>query len=170
MFSKRNRLRVALVAPVAALAGLATVGPAAAAAQHAVTGVAATPQDEAPAVPVDFVDGPANALPADGASQEFAVTYRNGTSADREVAPQLLVESPDAGPFLDSSDIRVEQRTTDGCWETVRVGSQTGTLYTDLAAARRTLHAGEELTEVYRLTVLDPGAMGTVHPRVAVFD
>ncbi|MFE9440400.1 hypothetical protein ACFYO2_15565 [Streptomyces sp. NPDC006602] len=50
--------------------------------------------------PVDFVDLPASPLAADGQSHEVTVTYRNESSADQTVAPQLLVESPDAGPFL----------------------------------------------------------------------
>jgi hypothetical protein len=167
--SKNSRLRVALVALTVAVAGLALAGPAAAATHQNSPTVATAPQDQAPLIPVDFVDLPTSALPADSQRHKFTVTYRNESSADRTVAPQLLVESPDAGPFLDPADVKLERRTAHGCWEAVEVGSQTGTLFTDLPTAQRTLHAGETLTEVYRLTVLDPEAKGTVHPRVALY-
>ncbi|WP_037675091.1 hypothetical protein [Streptomyces griseus] len=167
MSSKKSRLRVAFLAVVVALTGLAAAGPAAAATHRAPT----ARQQQTPAIPTDFVDLPASPLPAAGTgAHEFTVTYRNDSPADRTVAPQLLVESPDAGPFLKPSDIRLERRTADGCWEVVQVGTQTGTLYTDLQAARRTLPAGGTLTQVYRLTVVDPRAQGTVHPRVALYE
>ncbi|MER5217840.1 signal peptide protein [Streptomyces sp. NPDC002838] len=169
MSSKKSRLRVALVALAVAVAGLALAGPAAAATHQTPTTVTTAPQDQAPLIPVDFVDLPTSALPADSQRHEFTVTYRNASSAGQTVAPQLLVESPDAGPFLNPSDVRLERRTAHGCWEAVEVGSQTGTLFTDLSTAQRTLHAGETLTEVYRLTVLNPDAEGTVHPRVALY-
>ncbi|PAZ14098.1 signal peptide protein [Streptomyces sp. SA15] len=172
MSSKNSRLRVALVALTVAVAGLALAGPAAAATHQTSTAsatAATAPQDEAPLIPVDFVDLPTSALPADSKRHKFTVTYRNESSADQTVAPQLLVESPDAGPFLNPSDVKLERRTAHGCWEAVEVGSQTGTLFTDLTTAQRTLHAGETLTEVYRLTVLNPEAEGTVHPRVALY-
>ncbi|WP_030943713.1 hypothetical protein [Streptomyces sp. NRRL S-646] len=170
MSLKNSRLRLASVALVVAVSGLAMASPAMAATQHTVAGAVAGSQEQAPAIPTGFVDLPTSALPADGAQHEFTVTYRNDSSADRTVAPQLLVESPDAGPFLAPSDIRLERRKADGCWEAVQVGSQTGTLFTDLSTARRTLHAGETLTRVYRLTVVNPQAKGTVAPRVALFD
>jgi hypothetical protein len=160
-----RRLRVALVAAVVTLAGLAAAGPAAAAARPGTAAVQAQQQ----AVPVDFVDLPAGALVADGKRHKVTVTYRNDTSADRTVAPQLLVESPDAGPFLDPADVVVEQRTPHGCWQPVETASQTGTLFTDLTSAQRTLHPGQTLTQVYRITVVDPDAQGTVQPRIALY-
>lgn len=80
------------------------------------------------------------------------------------------MESPDAGPFLTPSDIALDRRKADGCWEAVQVGTRTGTLFTDLSTARRTLHAGGTLTQVYRLTVVNPQAKGAVAPRGALFD
>ncbi|MFD6172910.1 hypothetical protein [Streptomyces coeruleorubidus] len=77
--------------------------------------------------------------------------------------------SPDTGPFLEPSDIKVERRTGHGCWVAVALGSQTGTLFTDLVGAERTLGAGETLAERYRVTVLSPEAGGTVEPRVALY-
>ncbi|WP_411152288.1 signal peptide protein [Streptomyces sp. A30] len=167
MSSKNSRLRIAFLAVVVGLAGLATAGPAAAATtQHTAAAVSSVPAEP---VLVDFLDLPTAPLVADGEQHEFTVTYRNESSADQTVAPQLLVESPDAGPFLEPTDITVERRTPGGCWKAVELGSQTGTLYTDLATAQRTLHAGDTLTAVYRVTVTDPEAEGTVHPRVALY-
>ena len=168
MSLKNSRLRLASVALVVAVSGLAMASPAMAATQHTVLGAVTGAQ--APAIPTAFVDLPTNALPADSAQHEFTVAYRNDSSADRTVAAQLLVESPDAGPFLAPSDIRLERRTADGCWEAVQVGTRTGTLFTDLSTGRRTLHAGETLSQVYRLTVVNPQAKGTVAPRVALYN
>lgn len=165
--TKNSRLRVALLTVAVAVAGLALAGPAAAAAPQATTTVSTDRQT--PAIPVDFVDLATGPLVADGKSHRVTVTYRNDSGADRTVAPQLLVESPDAGPFLDPADVEVERRTAGGCWQPVDLGSQTGTLFTDLTTAQRTLPAGETLTEVYRLTVTDPTATGTVHPRIALY-
>ena len=170
MSLKNSRLRLASVALVVAVSGLAMASPAMAATQHTVAGAATRSPEQAPAILTDFVDLPTSGLAADSAAHEFTVTYRNDSSADRTVAPQLLVESPEAGPFLAPSDIRLERRKADGCWEAVQVGSQTGTLFTDLSTARRTLHAGETLTQVYRLTVVNPLAKGTVAPRVALYN
>ncbi|WRZ54689.1 signal peptide protein [Streptomyces sp. NBC_01314] len=150
-----------------AAAGPARARPAAAATPQAATTVSTASQ--ASAIPVDFVDLATGPLAADGESHKVTLTYRNDSAADRTVAPQLLVESPDAGPFLDPSDVKVERRTAGGCWKAVGLGSQTGTLFTDLTTARRTLPAGDTLTEVYRVTVTDPAAQGTVHPRIALY-
>ncbi|MCX5055551.1 MULTISPECIES: hypothetical protein [unclassified Streptomyces] len=169
MPSKNSCLTLASVAVLVVLSGPATTGPALAATQPTVAAASTSSQVHASAVPTGFVDLAARPLPADGERHEFTVTYRNDATADRTVAPQLLVVSPDAGPFLAPSDITLERRTADGRWEAVRVGTQTGTLFTDLSAARRVLHAGETLTEVYRLTVVGPQATGTVQPRVALF-
>jgi hypothetical protein len=170
MTSKNSRRRVASLAFIVALAGLSTAGPAAAATHQAATAQATGVQGQVPAVPVDFVDLPTSPLPADTTQHEFTATYRNGSSTDRTVAPQLLVQSPDAGPFLKPSDVKVERRTATGHWESIRLGTQTGTLYTGLSTAQRTLHPGATLTEHYRLTVTTPEAEGTVQPRVALFD
>lgn len=167
---KISRPRVAALALMAALMGVAAAGPAVAATTPQTTAATSTAlPGQTPAIPTEFVELPTSALVADDASHEVTVTYRNDSSADRTVAPQLLVESPDGGPFLKPADIRVERRGATGCWETVQLGTQTGTLYTDLVTAQRTLHAGDTLTEVYRITALDPEAEGTVHPRVALY-
>ena len=160
---KNTRLKVALVTAAVALAGLAAAGPAAAA-----TAPAAVRAQQA-AAPVDFADLPTTALVPDGAPHKVTVTYRNDTAADLTVAPQLLVESPDSGPFLAPSDVTVEQRTAHGCWRPVQTASQTGTLFTDLTNTRHTLHPGETLTQLYRVTVTNPEARGTVLPRVALY-
>ncbi|WP_327744431.1 signal peptide protein [Streptomyces europaeiscabiei] len=167
MSSKNSRFRIALLAVTAAAAALALAGPAAAATPRTATTVSTA--DQASAIPVDFVDLATGPLTADGESHTVTLTYRNDSAADRTVAPQLLVESQDAGPFLDPTDVQVERRTADGCWKAVGLGSQTGTLFTDLTTARRTLPAGGTLTEVYRVTVTDPAAEGTLHPRIALY-
>ncbi|WP_416975439.1 signal peptide protein [Streptomyces sp. 4F14] len=161
--------RIASLALLAALAGgLATATPALAApAAPAATPITAA-AEPAP-VPVDFVDQAGSALPTDGKSHEFTVTYANTTASDLIVAPQLLLVSPDSGPFLKPVDVKLELRKADGCWSAVTPGTQTGTLYTDLVTAQRTLAPGETLTQVYRLTVTSPGAVGTVQPRVVVY-
>jgi hypothetical protein len=165
--SKNSRVRVALLAAVVAVTGLATAGPALAA-TPAVAQTVTSSRDQDPATPTDFVNLPTSPLRADS-PQEFTVTYRNTTSTPTTVAPQLLVTSPDNGPFLAPSDIEVERRTGHGCWVAVPLGSQTGTLFTDLVGAERVLGAGETLKERYRVTVLDPEAGGTVEPRVALY-
>ncbi|MBP5907155.1 signal peptide protein [Streptomyces sp. LBUM 1478] len=167
MSSSTSRLRIALLAVAVATAGLALAGPAAAAAPRAASTVATSPQ--ASAIPVGFADLATVPLTADGRSHEVTLAYRNDSGAARTVAPQLLLESPDSGPFLDPADVKVEHRTAGGCWETVALGSQTGTLFTDLGTARRTLRAGATLAELYRVTVTDPAAVGTVHPRIALY-
>ncbi|MFH8493890.1 signal peptide protein [Streptomyces coeruleorubidus] len=169
MSSKNSRIRVALLAAVIAVTGLATAGPALAATPAAAPAATATSsQAQDPAIPTDFVDLPTSPLRA-GAPQEFTVTYRNTTPTPTTVAPQLLVTSPDTGPFLAPSDIKVERRTGHDCWVAVPLGSQTGTLFTDLVGAERVLGAGETLEERYRVTVLDSEAGGTVEPRVALY-
>ncbi|MEU6177633.1 signal peptide protein [Streptomyces coeruleorubidus] len=169
MSSKNSRIRVALLAAVVAVTGLATAGPALAATPAVTAAVTVTSsQAQDPAIPTDFVDLPTSPLRA-GAPQEFTVTYRNATPTPTTVAPQLLVTSPDSGPFLTPTDIRVERRTGHGCWVSVPLSSQTGTLFTDLVGAQRVLGAGETLDERYRVTVLNPEAGGTVEPRVALY-
>ncbi|MFR0355548.1 signal peptide protein [Streptomyces sediminimaris] len=153
-----------------AASGLTTAGPAMAVTRRAAPGPTASPRPRPPAAPSHYLDEPAGPLRADGERHEFTVTYRDDTAGDQTVAPQLLVVSPDGGPYLTPSDVMLERRTADGCWEPVRVGTRTGTLYTGLPGARRTLHPGERLTEIYRLTVLEPQAEGTVRPRVAFYD
>ncbi|WP_256177939.1 hypothetical protein [Kitasatospora aureofaciens] len=122
----------------------------------------------AAAAPVSFVNLPSRPLPADHAAHRITVTYRNNSSADQTVAPQILVESPDKGPFLGPGDVRLELLAADGRWQTVPLGSQTGTLYTDLIPAKLVLHSHHTLTVHYRLTVTEAG-QGAIEPRVALY-
>lgn len=140
-----------------------------AAGQQVAAPASAGVQGRVSAVPIDFVDMPASPLAAGPQAHDYTVTYRNSSSTDQIVAPQLLVESPNAGPFLKPSDIKVQQLTSTGRWRTVRLASQTGTLYTDLSHVKHRLHSGETLTQRYRLVVLTAGAAGTVAPRAAIF-
>ncbi|MFJ2905753.1 MULTISPECIES: signal peptide protein [unclassified Streptomyces] len=161
------RLTAASLTLAAALVGAAGAAPALASTLP-LTSTART-SSTAPS-PTSFVDLPTQPLPAAGRSQTFTVSYRNDTAADQTVAPQVLVESPDAGPFLTPSDIRLEQAGQDGALTPVTVGSQTGTLFTDLTSAERTLHPGETLTQQYRITTTTPTATGTLHPRTALYN
>ncbi|MGW2523728.1 signal peptide protein [Streptomyces sp. NPDC001617] len=162
--NKRLATAAALVL-TATLAGMAGAGPALA----STAPVTAATSTAASAAPVDFVDLTASPLPAAAKPHTFTVTYHNDSAADQVVAPQILVESPDAGPFLSPSDVELERQKADGCWTAVRLGSQTGTLFTDLSTAQRTLHPGETLTERFRLTVTNASAAGTVQPRIALY-
>ncbi|MEU4118823.1 signal peptide protein [Kitasatospora sp. NPDC028055] len=156
----------AAAAPPAATAATATT---ATTATTGSTGRTATASGPAAAAPVRFVDLPNSALPTDRAPHQITFRYRNDTPKDQTVAPQILVESPQRGPFLSPSDIRLELRGTDGSWHTVPLASQTGTLYTALIPAKIVLHSGHTLTESYRITVLHSPARGTVEPRIAVY-
>lgn len=151
----------AAAAPPAAAATAATAA--------AVSGPAAAAVSGPAAAPVRFVELPDSALPADRAPHRITFSYRNDTPTDQTIAPQILVESPQRGPFLSTSDVRLELRGTDGRWHTVPLASQTGTLYTALIPAKIVLHSGHTLTESYRLTVLHGPARGTVEPRIAVY-
>ncbi|MFI6855601.1 signal peptide protein [Streptomyces sp. NPDC050416] len=166
--SKNSRLKVALLAALVAVTGLTTAGPAPAAPPAVTAAASVASQAQEPAVPTGFIDLPTGPLRPEG-SQEVTLTYRHTTQTPTTVAPQLLLTSPDTGPFLSPSDVRVERRTGHGCWVPVRLGSQTGTLFTDLVGVRRTLGAGETLRERYRVTALNPKAGGTVEPRVALY-
>ncbi|MBV2155411.1 hypothetical protein [Kitasatospora sp. SUK 42] len=120
------------------------------------------------APPERFVDLPESPLPTDHGNQMITVTYRNDSSTARTVAPQILVTSPDQGPFLDPADIRLELLAADGHWQTTPVYSQTGTLYTKLTTAKILLQGHHTLTQHYRLTVLEP-SQGSIEPRVGIY-
>ncbi|MEE1788462.1 signal peptide protein [Streptomyces sp. SP17BM10] len=147
---------------LAALPAIAFVAPGQAVAS------APPPAATATASPVGFVNLPTSPLPSDRTPHRFTVSYRNPSPTDRTVAPQVLVESPDQGPFLVTSDIRLELLGSDGRWRVVPLGSQTGTLFTSLTSAKIVLHGHHTLTQHYRLTVLAP-AHGTVEPRIALY-
>ncbi|MEV7184660.1 signal peptide protein [Kitasatospora sp. NPDC093102] len=152
---KTPRRSLALAAALAALPATVLTAPAQAA--------AGTP-------PVDFVELPASPLPPGHATQAITVTYRNSSPADRTVAPQILIESPEDGPFLDPASIRLDLLSPDGQWCTVPLASQTGTLYTQLIPAKLVLHGHHTLTEHYRVTVVAAAPVqGTVEPRVALY-
>ncbi|MFI9363189.1 signal peptide protein [Kitasatospora sp. NPDC053057] len=161
--------RRALVLTVA-LAVLPTVALAAPAQAASASPAAASPTASAAnAAPVRFFDLPDTPLPSDRAPHRITFSYRNDAPTDRTIAPQILVESPQRGPFLDPSDIRLEQLGSDGRWHTVPLASQTGTLYTGLIPAKIVLHSHHTLTERYRITVLHAPAQGTVEPRIAIY-
>ncbi|MFF4652082.1 signal peptide protein [Streptomyces sp. NPDC001380] len=124
--------------------------------------------------PTGFVDLPARPVADDGAAHELTVHYRNTGTAARTVAPQVLVESPDAGPYLAPSDLRLERfDPATRTWAPMALGTQTGTLYTAIPAAGRRLAPGADLDVRYRLTV-EPAGMSAarhavVQPRIVLF-
>ncbi|MBO1419532.1 signal peptide protein [Streptomyces sp. FH025] len=122
----------------------------------------------AAAPPVASVDLPDIPLPAGHGKQTVTVTYRNDSSTDQTVAPQILIESPDQGPFLDPANVRLEALASDGHWHDMPLYSQTGTLYTRLIPAKTVLPGHHTLTQHYRLTVLKPSP-GTIEPVVAIY-
>ncbi|MER7843947.1 signal peptide protein [Kitasatospora sp. NPDC096077] len=162
-----RRVLVLTAAALAVLPAAALTAPARAA--SAPPAATATTAGRAPAAPVRFVDLPESALPTDRAPHKITFRYRNDTPTDQTIAPQILLESPDRGPYLSPSDFRLELLGTDGHWHTLPLGNQTGTLYTSLTPAKLVLHSGHTLTESYRLTVLHGPARGTVEPRIAIY-
>ncbi|MFE4971636.1 signal peptide protein [Kitasatospora sp. NPDC056651] len=117
-----------------------------------------------------FVELPRSPLPSDHGQRTITVTYRNDSARDRTVAPQILVESPASGPFLDPASIRLEVLGPDGHWRSTALASQTGTLYTRLDTVQLVLHGHGTLTEQYRLTVVGKAPLqGTIEPRVAIY-
>ncbi|MEV7603114.1 signal peptide protein [Kitasatospora sp. NPDC089797] len=165
-----RRVLVLTAAALAVLPTAALTAPAqAASAPPAATAATAVTTGRAAAAPVRFVDLPDSALPTDRSPQRITFQYRNDTPGDQTVAPQVLLESPDRGPYLSAADFRLEQLGTDGRWHTVPLASQTGTLYTALPPAKIVLHSGHTLTEGYRLTALHGPARGTVEPRIAIY-
>ncbi len=128
-------------------------------------------QQDAPVY--DFVDLPTLPVAQDHRAHEFTVTYRNGSGQHMKVAPQVLVESADNGPFLKPADVWLQRlNPATGHWHTVQLGTQTGTLYTSIPAAERPLYPGHTLSVRYRLTVVSqvPGAArgAVIAPRIVI--
>ncbi|MET8983402.1 signal peptide protein [Streptomyces sp. NPDC004539] len=163
-----KRLAAAYLALTTTFIGVAGAGPALASTAPVASAAPEAEPQLAVAPPVDFVDRPTRPLQT-ASSHTFTISYRNDTSAGQVVAPQILVESPDAGPFLSPSDVKIERRAPDGCWEVLPLESQTGTLFTDLSAAQRILHPAGTLVERFRVTVITSNAQGVVHPRLALY-
>lgn len=164
---KKNRVRIPAVTAVAAAAIVAVATPSAADTREPGCPSAASQSRTAT---IEFVDMPSSDLPDDRDTHEVEITYRNESGADRTVAPQVLFVSPDKGPYLKPSDIKVERLTGTGSWEPVDLASQAGSLYTALPLTKRPLADGETLTEKFRYSLVTEGAAGTVLPRVAIFD
>jgi hypothetical protein len=169
-----------------ALAGVAVVGalaagtsPGAAAPATSLTGSNSKSANTAPSrtvadTPYDFIDLPRRAISADGKAHEFTLRHRNTAGSTRTVAFQVLVVSPEHGPFLRTSDVRLEAlnpRTHH--WAAAPLGSQTGTLYTTIPASGHRLAPASELSARYRLTFTHAEANAPRHaqlqPRVVVY-
>lgn len=126
-------------------------------------------------VPSGFVDLATSPVTADGQAHDLTVHYRNAGTTPRTVAPQILVESPDAGPYLAPDQVRLEQLDpATGRWATVALGTQTGTLYTTIPSAGQQLPPGADLVASYRITVQPSSAAAAsravVQPRIVLFD
>jgi hypothetical protein len=126
-------------------------------------------------VPSGFVDLATSPLTADGQAHDLTVHYRNTGATSRIVAPQILVECPDAGPYLSPDQVRLQQLDpATGRWTTVALGTQTGTLYTAIPSAGQRLPAGADLVVSYRVTVQPSSAAAAdravVQPRIVLFD
>ncbi|MFE5534821.1 signal peptide protein [Streptomyces sp. NPDC056492] len=109
-------------------------------------------------------------MPADQKQHEVTVTYLNESPVEEEVGPQIVFASPDEGPYLKPSDIKLERFTEAGGWEPVKLLSQSGSLYTELSLAKRQLPENQTLTERFRFSVVTAGAVGTVYTQVAIFE
>jgi hypothetical protein len=91
---------------------------------------------------------PAHRIPADQRAHEFSVHY--GRSAQ---ALQILVLSPQHGPYLQTDDVRLDWfNPATRHWEPQALQSQTGTLYTPIPLTGHVLTDGGA-TARYRLTV-----------------
>ncbi|WP_232246301.1 hypothetical protein [Kitasatospora mediocidica] len=157
--------------PVLALAVAALAAPAVTVAAPVSANAAAGPavvSAASTAPPTSFVDLPTSPLPTDRAPHEVSFQYRNDSAGDQIIAPQVLIEGPVNGPFLDPRAISLRVENADGSWQTLPLGVQTGTLFTDLIPAKHVLHSHHTLTEHYRLTLLKPSP-GTVAPRIALY-
>lgn len=136
-------------------------------------GVAA--QGDQAAVMYDIVDLPTLPVVENYQGHEFTVSYRNDSNQPKTVSSQILVESPDYGPFLQPADVRLQLlNPATGHWHTVPLGAQTGTLYSTIPAAGRRLLPGRTVSRRYRLTVVAPAPGGTawnavILPRIVIY-
>ncbi|MFH8387394.1 hypothetical protein ACH4E7_41935 [Kitasatospora sp. NPDC018058] len=141
--------------------------PAAAAASHPSSSSAATADTG-----LRIVSLPAHQIGADHRPHEFTVRYADDTHLAQ--AQQILVLSPEHGPYLQSDDIRLERfDTATRHWEPVNLDSQTGTLYTRIPLTGRTLTHGGDTAIRYRITLQHdlPTAPRhlTVQPRTVLY-
>ncbi|WP_055586442.1 hypothetical protein [Peterkaempfera griseoplana] len=105
-------------------------------------------------------DLPARTVAADGRSHEVSVEYHGTFPAARTASVQLLVEGAGGGSgYLSPGQVRVERLDAAGHrWRSVRLGCQTGTLYTAVRPTGGTLVAGGELHDHYRVTAVRTSA------------
>ncbi|MFF2149317.1 hypothetical protein [Kitasatospora sp. NPDC058190] len=99
-----------------------------------------------------IVSLPTHRIGTDHRPHEFTVHYAGDTRLAQ--AQQILVLSPDHGPYLQSGDIRLE-RFDDATrhWEPVTLDSQTGTLYTRIPLTGHVLTDGDNTAVRYRITL-----------------
>ncbi|MFB7669316.1 hypothetical protein ACFC1R_36300 [Kitasatospora sp. NPDC056138] len=95
---------------------------------------------------------PVHQVGADHRPHEFTVRYAGDTRLAQAV--QILVLSPEHGPYLQADDIRLEWfDTATRHWERVDLDSQTGTLYTHIPLTGRILADGGNTAIRYRITL-----------------
>lgn len=116
---------------------------------------------------LSIVSLPAHRIDADQRPQEFTVRYTDSTRLPQ--ALQILVVSPEHGPYLQTGDVRLERfDTATRQWEPVDLGSQTGTLYTRIPLTGRVLADGDTSVRFRIAAAHDLGATLqhlTVQPR-----
>ncbi|MFI9322569.1 hypothetical protein ACIGXI_22695 [Kitasatospora aureofaciens] len=115
---------------------------------------------------------PAQRIAADHRPHEFTVRYAGDTRLAQ--AQQILVLSPEHGPYLQSEDIRLEWfDDATRHWEPAALDSQTGTLYTRIPLTGRILTHGGDTAIRYRITLQHdlPTAPRhlTVQPRTVLY-
>jgi hypothetical protein len=117
-----------------------------------------------------IVSLPVHRIGTDHRPHEFTVHYAGDTRLAQ--AQQVLVLSPEHGPYLQSDDIRLE-RFDDATrhWEPVTLDSQTGTLYTRIPLTGRVLTDGSDTAVRYRITLRHDLPTGhlTVQPRTVLY-
>ncbi|MFI9273389.1 hypothetical protein ACIGXM_22110 [Kitasatospora sp. NPDC052896] len=105
---------------------------------------------------------PLHRIPADHRAHEFSVFYDRGTQAPQ--ALQILVLSPEHGPYLQADDVRLDWfNPATRHWEPQALESQTGTLYTPIPPIGNVLTDGGTTTARYRLTVQHTLPAGQQH-------
>ncbi|MFE7530236.1 hypothetical protein ACFU7Y_31640 [Kitasatospora sp. NPDC057542] len=139
-----------LLAGAAALgvSGQAMAATAPATASHSSSSSSATTVDTG--LRIDSL--PAHQIGTDHRPYEFTVRYADDTRLAQ--AQQILVLSPEHGPYLQSDDIRLEWfDDATRRWEPMDLDSQTGTLYTRIPLTGRILTHDGDTAIRYRITV-----------------
>ncbi|MEU1276437.1 hypothetical protein [Streptomyces sp. NPDC005799] len=103
---------------------------------------------------------------------DVKISYQNLSDKPVTVSPQILVESPDGGPFLAPSDVWLRRYdAATGQWQHAWLGTQTGTLFTRIPNHGQQLGAGDSLEADYQLVVKSRNAFSAlIQPKVVVYN